>query len=99
MAHPTSNYRKLPQIRLCAMLINEIKALSNNNISKFSSQKAVEDVRKLLSFLKTNNIIADYTFEAYSDQEIKGKLYFDISVTSSLGLKKMSFSISSGKAA
>lgn len=99
MAHSTSNYRKLPQIRLCAMLINEIKALSNNNMSKFSSQKAVEDVRKLLSFLKTNNIISDYTFEAYSDQEIKGKLYFDISVVSSLGLKKLSFSISSGKAA
>jgi hypothetical protein len=99
MAHPTSNYRKLPQIRLCAMLINEIKSLSNNNISKFSSQKAVEDVRSLLSYLKTNNIISDYTFEAYSDQEVKGKLYFDISVVSSLGLKKLSFSISSGKAA
>lgn len=99
MAHPTSNYRKLPQIRLCAMLINEIKALSNNNISKFSSQKAVDDVRQLLSFLKVNNIISDFTFEAYSDQEIKGKLYFDISVVSSLGLKKLSFSISSGKAA
>ena len=99
MAHSTSNYRKLPQIRLCAMLINEIRALSNNNISKFSSQKAVEDVRQLLSFLKTNNIISDYTFEAYSDQEIKGKLYFEISVISSLGLKKLSFSISSGKAA
>jgi hypothetical protein len=99
MANSTSNYRKLPQIRLCAMLINEIRALSNNNISKFSSQKAVEDVRQLLSFLKSNNIISDYTFDAYSDQEIMGKLYFDISVISSLGLKKLSFSISSGKAA
>ena len=99
MAHSTSNYRKLPQIRLCAMLINEIRALSNNNISKFSSQKAVEDVRQLLSFLKSNNIISDYTFDAYSDQEVMGKLYFDISVISSLGLKKLSFSISSGKAA
>jgi len=99
MANSTSNYRKLPQIRLCAMLINEIRALSNNNISKFSSQKAVEDVRQLLSFLKNNNIISDYTFDAYSDQEIMGKLYFDISVISSLGLKKLSFSISSGKAA
>jgi hypothetical protein len=99
MAHSTSNYRKLPQIRLCSMLINEIRALSNNNISKFSSQKAVEDVQQLLSFLKRNNIIADYDFEAYSDQDIKGKLYFDISVVSSLGLKKLSFSISSGKAA
>lgn len=99
MAHPTSNYRKLPQIRLCAMLINEIRALSNNNISKFSSQKAVEDARQLLSFLKNNNIISDYTFEAYSDQDIKGKLYFDISVVSSLGLKKLSFSIASGRAA
>lgn len=97
MAHPTSNYRKLPQIRLAAMIINEIMAVSSNNISKFSSQKVVEDVNKFLYFLKYNNIIKDFQLEAYADSFEKGKLYFDISVISSLGLKKLSFSISSGK--
>jgi hypothetical protein len=97
MAHPTSNYRKAPQIRLCSMIINEIKAVTRNTLSKFAAQKAVEDVRNILQFLKTNSIITQYELEAYTDPVIKGKIYFDIAVTSPLGLKKLEFSISSGK--
>lgn len=99
MAHPTSNYRKAPQIRLCSMIINEIQAVTRNTVSKFAAQKAVEDVKSILQFLKKNSIITEYDLEAYTDQEIKGKIYFDIKVTSSLGLKKLEFSISSGKGA
>ncbi len=99
MAHPTSSYRKAPQIRLVSMLINEIKALTSNNISKFSSQKAVEDVRFMLQFLKNNGIIQNFSLEAFSDSFEKGKMYFDISVVSTLGLKKISFSIASGQGA
>lgn len=99
MAHPTSNYRKVSQIRLVSMLINEIKALTNNTVSKFSAQKAAADVHDMLEFLKKNGIILDYDFEAFSDPEIKGKLYFDIGVTSTLGIKKISFSIAAGQGA
>lgn len=99
LAHPTSNYRKAPQIRLASMLINEIKALTTETIGKFSSQKAVSDVEKMLNYLKTNGVIADYQMEAYMDSTVKGKIYFDISVLSSLGLRKMSFLISSGQGA
>lgn len=99
MAHPTSSYRKAPQIRLVSMLINEIKALTSNNTSKFSSQKAVDDVRSMLQFLKNNGIIQNFSLEAFSDSFEKGKMYFDISVVSTLGLKKISFSIASGQGA
>lgn len=99
LAHPTSNYRKAPQIRLVSMLINEIRALSTDTSGKFAAQKAVSDVQKMLSYLKTNGIVSDYQMEAYMDPEIKGKIYFDISVLSSLGLRKMSFLISSGQGA
>ena len=58
-----------------------------------------EDVKKMLQFLKTNNIIRDYALEAYADSLVKGKIYFDINLTSSLGLRKISFSISSGQGA
>ena len=81
------------------MLINEIRALSTDTSGKFAAQKAVSDVQKMLSYLKTNGIISDYQMEAYMDAEIKGKIYFDISVLSSLGLRKMSFLISSGQGA
>jgi hypothetical protein len=53
----------------------------------------------MLQFLKTNNIIRDYALEAYADSVVKGKIYFDINLTSSLGLRKISFSISSGQGA
>ena len=97
MAHPTSNYRKAPQIRLVSMLINEIKSLTTDTTGRFASQKASSDVLKMLNFLKKNGIISDYEMEAYMDPQIKGKMYFDISVVSSLGLRKISFSISSGQ--
>lgn len=99
MAHSTSNYRKVPQIRLVSMLINEIKALTSNTISRFSEQKAVEDVRAMLTFLKNNGIILEFSLEAFSDSFEKGKMYFDISVVSTLGLKKISFNISAGQGA
>lgn len=96
MASPDSTLSKIPQIRLLAMLINEIKALSSNSISRFSSEKIIEETRAMLIWAKSNQIIVDYQFEPYVDKIDKGKLYFDISVTSALGLKKISFSISSG---
>lgn len=99
LAHSTSNYRKVPQIRLVAMLNNEIRALTTDTVSKFSAQKAASDVQKMLQYLKSNGIISDFDFEAYMDSEIKGKMYFDVSILSSLGLKKISFSIASGQGA
>ena len=99
MAHPSSVYAKAPQMRLISMVINEIRALGDNSISRFSAQKLIEDVKKMLQFLKTNNIIRDYALEAYADSIVKGKIYFDINLTSSLGLRKISFSISSGQGA
>jgi hypothetical protein len=99
MANPSSVYAKAPQMRLISMVINEIRALGDNSISRFSAQKLIEDVRKMLQFLKTNNIIRDYALEAYADSVVKGKIYFDINLTSSLGLRKISFSISSGQGA
>jgi hypothetical protein len=99
MADSTSNYRKVPQIRLVSMLINEIRALTSNTVSRFSSQKASDDVRQMLTFLQNNGIILDFSLEAFSDSFDKGKMYFDISVTSTLGLKKISFNIAAGQGA
>jgi hypothetical protein len=51
----------------------------------------------MLQYLKTNGIISDYDFEPYMDSTVRGKMYFDVAVLSSLGLKKISFTISSGQ--
>jgi hypothetical protein len=99
MANSTSVYAKAPQMRLISMVINEIRALGDNSISRFSAQKLIEDVKKMLEFLKVNNIIREYDLQAYADSLVKGKIYFDINLTSSVGLRKISFSISSGQGA
>ena len=99
MANSSSVYAKAPQMRLISMIINEIRALGDNSISRFSAQKLIEDVKKMLEFLKVNNIIREYDLQAYADSLVKGKIYFDINLTSSVGLRKISFSISSGQGA
>ena len=81
------------------MIINEIISLGNRSTSKFSAQALISDVKQTLQFLKKNTIIMDYELEAYSDQSVKGKVYFDISITSVMSLRKVSFSISSGQGA
>lgn len=99
MANIDSVFSKAPQMRLISMVAKEIIALGNNSVSKFSLQKLVADVRLMLEFLKNNSIIKDYKMEAYSDSKIKGKAYFDISLISTLGLRKIAFSIASGQGA
>jgi hypothetical protein len=99
LANKDSVFHKTPQIRLISMVTNEIKALGNNSVAKFSSQKLVSDVKQMLNFLKNNSIIKDYKMEAYADSKIKGKVYFEINLVSTIGLRKISFSISSGQGA
>ena len=99
MASKSSVYNKIHQIRLVSMIINEIISLGNRSTSKFSAQALISDVKQTLQFLKKNTIIMDYSLEAYSDQSVKGKVYFDISITSVMSLRKVSFSISSGQGA
>jgi hypothetical protein len=99
MANVNSTYAKAPQMRLVSMVSNEIRALGDNSVSRFSAQKLIEDVKKMLQFLKINNIIREYNLEAYADSVVRGKIYFDINLTSSLALRKISFSISSGQGA
>ena len=99
LANKDSVFYKTPQIRLISMVTNEIRALGNNSISKFSSQQIVADVKQMLNYLKNNSIIRDYQMEAYSDSSIRGKVYFEINLVSTIGLRKISFSISSGQGA
>ena len=99
MGSVDSSFYKIPQMRLISMVTKEIVSMGNNSISKFSLQTLVSDVKYMLEFLKNNSIIRDYKMEAYSDSKVKGKAYFDISLVSTLGLRKIAFSIASGQGA
>ena len=63
------------------MSIEEIQALGTNAIGKFSYDRLIRSADALMLMLKSAGIIQNYTLDAYADRLIRGKVYFNISVT------------------
>lgn len=99
LAARNSVLSKAPQMRLAAMVINEIKSLGNNVIGKFSYDRIIANVRAMLNTIVAAKAIRDYSMDAYADRLQKGVIIFDISLVSSLNLKNIKFSISTGPGA
>jgi hypothetical protein len=93
----SENYSDSSNVRLVAMIINEVQNISRNAIGKFSYDRATRNVDALLNILKSARIIQNYTLDAYADKLEKGKLYFTISVVSVRTLRKISFNVATGK--
>jgi len=93
----SENFKDSSNIRLAAMLISEVQAIGNNAIGKFNYSKAGETVQSLLRYLKQLDIVRDYKLEIYGDREIKGKMYFNITIMSSRTLREISFNIATGR--
>ena len=93
----SESFKDTSNVRLAAMVIGEVQAISKNAIGKFAYSKLSAKVEALLSFLKTNDIIRDYQLESYADKTVKGKLYFNITLKSSRTLRQISFNIATGK--
>jgi hypothetical protein len=99
LANKNSIFSKTPQIRLAAMVINEIKSIGYQSIGKFSNDKIITNVKSMLESILKAKAIRDYDFDAYADRYEKGVLVFDISLVSSLSLKNIKFSVSTGPGA
>jgi hypothetical protein len=99
LANKNSIFSKTPQIRLAAMVINEIKSIGYQSIGKFSNDKIITNVKSMLESILKAKAIRDYDFDAYADRYKKGVLVFDISLVSSLSLKNIKFSVSTGPGA
>lgn len=93
----SENFKDSANVRLAAMIISEIQAISKNAIGKFAVSKVSSKVEALLSFLKSNNIIREFTLDVIADKQERGKLYFNITITSSRTLREISFSVASGR--
>jgi hypothetical protein len=93
----SENYSDASNVRLVAMIIAEIQSLGTNAIGKMGYDKVIRDVDAMLLTLKTGDIIRDYTFDAYADRLIRGKLYFNISIISVRTLRTISFNVSTGR--
>jgi hypothetical protein len=101
LAKKGSSMSNIPQVRLTAMVINEILGISNSAIGKFSYDIIKEKLQSMFNSLKktTPSIIQDYRFEMYADKKQKGKIYLEIDLISSNSLKKINFNILTGPGA
>jgi len=96
MANPTSTLSKAPQVRLVAMVINEIKNISNDGSGKNSEEKVTSQVKNMLELLIGARVIKDYSMQAYASSTKRGFLIFELNLVSCLGLKNINFSVTTG---
>jgi hypothetical protein len=99
MASRDSIFSKVPQVRLAAMVINEIKSIGYDSIGKFAYETVLAKVRKMLDILVASKAIREYSLDAYVDRYVKGSMIFQLSLVSSLNLKNIQFSVSAGPGA
>lgn len=99
MANASSTLSKAPQVRLVAMVINEIKNIFNDGVGKNSEEKVTSQVKNILELLVGARVIKNYTMEAYGSKTIRGLLIFEINLVSALGLKNINFSVTTGPGA
>jgi hypothetical protein len=93
----SENYSDASNVRLVAMIIAEVQSLGRNALGKFSHDRLIRNVDALLSSLKLTDIVRDYSFDAYADRLIRGKMYFNISIVSVRTLRSISFNVATGK--
>jgi hypothetical protein len=96
MASTSNTLSKAPQMRLVAMVINEIKNISNDGIGKNAEEKVTSQVKNILELLVGARVIKDYTMQAYASKTERGLLIFELGLTSALGLKNINFSVTTG---
>lgn len=99
LANPTSTFVKAPQMRLVAMVINEVKTIGNYNLGKNSEDRITTQVKTMLDILLKTRAIKDYNMQTYASKTERGFLIFEIELISSLGLKNINFSVTTGPGA
>jgi hypothetical protein len=99
LANINSSFIKAPQMRLVAMVINEIKNIANDGMGKNAEDKVVSQVESMLNLLMSTRVIRDYSMQSYASKTERGSLIFEINLVSSLGLKNINFSIITGPGA
>ena len=99
IAAKNSIFSKAPQVRLAAMVINEIKSIGYDSIGKFAYETVTAKVRSMLNLLVATKAIREYSLDAYADTYVKGSLIYQITLVSALNLKSIKFSVSAGPGA
>jgi hypothetical protein len=101
LAKNGSSFANIPQVRLVAMVMNEILSIVQSNTGKFAYDTIKEKTIGMFEVLKNSSpsVLRDYRFEMYADKQQRGKVYMEIDLISSNALKKISFGILAGPGA
>ncbi len=101
LAKEGSSLANLPQVRLVAMIMNEVLSIASSSSGKFSHDIISERLTGMFKMLKasTPSIIKDYRFEMFADKRKRGNFYIEIDVVSPHTLKRINFGIVAGPGA
>lgn len=98
LAKDGSSLANLPQVRLVAMIMNEVLSIASSASGKFSHDTIRERLSGMFKMLKSSSpsIIKDYRFEMYADKRKRGNFYIEIDVVSPHTLKRVNFGVVAG---
>lgn len=99
MANENSVFTKAAQMRLVSLVVSEIKGISLSNFDMINYDRIISETKLFLLGLKNKNIIFDFSLGIDTSEINSGKLIFEIELISSLGLKRVNFSLAAGPGA
>lgn len=99
LANQLSVFRKVPQIRLVAALVNEVGSYRSTAIGKFGYENTVAKFTTFLDSMHSSGVIQNYTLNTSVDLRVSGKIYFDVKLVSALTLDEIDLSLAAGPAA
>jgi hypothetical protein len=99
LAKSNSTLSRANQMRLVAAVVNQVREYSYEAIGKFGYDIVVDKVRSYLLSLKDDKIIVDFSLNIEVNPTIVGSLILYIELLSSLGLRKVDFTIATGPGA
>lgn len=99
MANSDSVFAKTAQMRLVSLVLSEIKGICLSNFDMINYDRIISESKLFLLSLKNSNIIFDFSLGIDTSEINSGKLIFEIELISSLGLKRVNFSLAAGPGA
>ena len=99
MANLKSVFSKSPQLRLAAYVASEVRAYADDAIGTMGYDPVSNNISTMLRNLKSKGIIADFEFKVRPSLTTKGVIIVDISLMSTLGLRKIDLSLAAGPGA
>lgn len=99
LSNLNSVFSKSPQLRLAAYIASEVRIFGDDAIGHMGYDIVSDKITTMLISLKKKQIISDFEFKITPSLVTKGNIMVEISVISSLGLRKIDLALSAGPGA